>query len=79
MHQAVGIRIQPLVLHQGHVFCRNLLVRLDVAALQDGAGRGRQACVGSVAGSGMVGMSGLFMLGMGPGEGWRTAPAVGEA
>lgn len=27
----------------------------------------------------MVGMSGLLMLGMGPGERWRTTPAVGEA
>lgn len=79
MHQAVGISVQSLVLHQRHVFCRNFLIRLDIAALQDGAGRGRQACVGTVASRGMVRMSGLLKLGMGPSEGWRTAPAVGEA
>lgn len=79
MHQAVGISIQSLILHQRHVFCRNLLIRFDIAALQDGAGRGRQGRVGAVASGGMVRMTGLFELGMGSSEGGRAAPAVGES
>lgn len=79
MHQAVGISIQSLILHQRHVFGRNFLIRLDIAALQDGAGRGRQARVGTMASGGMVRMTRLFKLGMGSSEGGWAAPAVGES
>lgn len=80
MHQAVGIRVQTLILHQHHVLPRHLLIGLDVAALQDGAGRGRQAGVGAMT-SPVVAVLGLLVLGVRsrPGERWGASPAVGEA